>query len=179
MRSIAAYVGLGSNLDNPAQQVQSAVEALRRDQDMAVTACSRLYRNPPMGPQDQPEYVNAVVAMTTTLAARVLLERLQAIESQLGRSRDGQRWGPRIIDLDLLVYGEAIIDEAGLHVPHRGIAERAFVLVPLAEIAPNLDIPGRGAIAALLGAIDASAVVPLAEPPTATARDVRAGRGVA
>ncbi|MGE0486619.1 MAG: 2-amino-4-hydroxy-6-hydroxymethyldihydropteridine diphosphokinase [Gammaproteobacteria bacterium] len=158
------YIGLGSNLDDPAGHVRQAFVALDELPDTRLVGRSRLYRNPPMGPQDQPDYVNAVCALDTTLAAAVLLEALHSVERAQGRVRDGRRWGPRTLDLDLLVYGKLEIARPGLHVPHPGIAERAFVLVPLAEIAPALDIPGLGPVTALLDAIDRTSVVPLDEP---------------
>lgn len=111
-----------------------------------------------MGPQDQPDFVNAVAAMETELSARALLEALQEIERQQGRDRSGERWGPRTIDLDLLVFGAAIVNETGLEVPHPGIASRAFVLIPLREIAPGLVIPGLGEIDTVTDTIDASAL---------------------
>ncbi|MCB1745949.1 MAG: 2-amino-4-hydroxy-6-hydroxymethyldihydropteridine diphosphokinase [Gammaproteobacteria bacterium] len=156
-----AFVGLGSNLDDPAGQVRRAFTALAALPGTSLAARSRLYRNPPMGPQDQPDYVNAVAALDTTFTAEALLDALQGVERAHGRVRDGTRWGPRTLDLDLLVYADAVIATAGLHVPHPGIAERAFVLVPLAEIAPRLDIPGLGAVADLLEAVDRTSVVPL------------------
>lgn len=111
-----------------------------------------------MGPPDQPDYVNAVVRLRTGLDPHTLLKELQAIERSQGRVRDGQRWGPRIIDLDLLIYGDEIIDEPGLRVPHPGLAERAFVLIPLSEIDPQIVIPDLGSIDELLVGIDGSDV---------------------
>ncbi|MGR8919424.1 MAG: 2-amino-4-hydroxy-6-hydroxymethyldihydropteridine diphosphokinase [Gammaproteobacteria bacterium] len=165
-RRVTAYVGLGSNLDEPAEQLRAALVALRQLPETRLVAESALYGNPPMGPQDQPDYVNAVAALETGLDARALLAELQAIERARGRVRDGKRWGPRVLDLDLLLYGAEVIAVEGLTVPHPGIAERAFVLVPLAEIAPGLTLPTLGPLDALLAAVDRSSVVPLA---TATA----------
>ena len=159
--TVTAYVGLGSNLDDPAQQVALAMQRLAHLEKSALLASSRLYRNPPMGPQDQPEYVNAVVKLSTELDAHGLLAALQAIERDSGRQRMKLRWGPRIIDLDLLLYGTHIINSPTLTVPHGGLAERAFVLLPMAEIEPQLDLPLLGPIANLLQAIDCRAVVPL------------------
>lgn len=156
-----AYIGLGSNLDDPAAQIRKALGALECLPGTRCVAASRLYRNPPMGPQDQPDYVNAVAALETNLNADELLAALQGIERAQGRVRAAQRWGPRRIDLDLLVYGTARIARPGLHVPHPGIAERAFVLVPLAEIAPTLHVPGFGALQDLLARTDIEAVVAL------------------
>jgi 2-amino-4-hydroxy-6-hydroxymethyldihydropteridine diphosphokinase len=162
--AVTAYLGLGSNLDDPAAQIARAIAALEALPDCTLRAVSSFYRNPPMGPQDQPDYVNAVVALDTRLAPRALLAAMQAIERSQGRDRDGQRWGPRTIDLDLLVYGNTVLDEVHLQVPHPGIAERAFVLVPLAEIAPKISIPGQPELAVLLAAVDRASVVPMAAP---------------
>lgn len=159
MPSVTAYIGLGSNLDSPAAQVAAAIDALADLPDSTLRAVSSYYSNPPMGPQDQPDYVNAVVALDTRLAPRALLDAMQAIERSQGRDRSVQRWGPRTIDLDLLLYGDAVIAEDHLTVPHPGIHERAFVLVPLAEIAPQVSIPGQGALATLLAATDRASVV--------------------
>jgi 2-amino-4-hydroxy-6-hydroxymethyldihydropteridine diphosphokinase len=141
-----AYVGLGSNLDGPVQQVRAAMHRLDGIEATRVLARSSLYRSAPLGPVEQPDFVNAVVTIETRLAPRRLLGALQAIESDIGRE-PAERWGPRRIDLDLLVYGDAVIDEQGLNVPHPGIAERNFVLLPLREIAPDLVIPGLGPLA--------------------------------
>ena len=168
--AVTAYLGLGSNLDDPAAQVGQALAALARLPDSRLVAVSSLYRNPPMGPQDQPDYVNAVAALETRLAPRALLDAMQAIEREQGRDRRGQRWGPRTIDLDLLVYGEQVIAEHHLHVPHPGIAERAFVLVPLAEIAPEVVIPGLPPLATLLARVDRASVVPMPAAHRSTPR---------
>lgn len=146
---VVAYIGLGSNLDDPLRQVGRALEALRHIEASRLVAQSSLYRSPPMGPPDQPDYINAVACLHTRLPALELLEALQVIEQAHGRVRD-RHWGPRTLDLDLLLYGAAQIDEVRLRVPHPGIAERAFVLYPLAELDATLRIPGRGAVRALL-----------------------------
>ncbi len=159
---IAVYVGLGSNLDHPAAQIKRALSALAELPETRLLAASRLYRNPPMGPQDQPDYVNAVASLETALDARHLLAALQAIERAQGRVRGQQHWGPRTIDLDLLLYGSEVIAEPGLVVPHPGIAERAFVLIPLHEIAPTVAIPGHAAIDQLLARVDRSGVIAMA-----------------
>ena len=159
--TVTAYVGLGSNLDNPAAQIAAAIDMLAALPDATLRAVSSFYRNPPMGPQDQPDYVNAVVALDTRLTPRALLDAMQAIERAQGRDRSGLRWGARTIDLDLLVYGDTVLDEDHLQVPHPGIAERAFVLVPLAEIAPQISIPGHGLLSTLLAAVDRVSVVPM------------------
>lgn len=150
-----AYIGVGSNLQDPAQQVRAALALLAELVDSRVVACSALYRNPPMGPADQPDYVNAVAGLLTRQAPDALLRSLQALEQRLGRVREaGDRWGPRIIDLDLLVYGRLQHSVPGLNLPHPGIFERNFVLLPLCDIAPALEVPGQGIVAAMAAAVD-------------------------
>lgn len=147
---VKAYIGLGSNLGDPVAQVRRALEELECLPRTRVLAVSSLYRNPPMGPQDQPAYVNAVAAIATGLAAEHLLDELLAIEAAHGRRRGEQRWGPRQLDLDLLLYGDQRIDTGRLQVPHPGVGERRFVLAPLAEIDPELRIAGLGSVRSLL-----------------------------
>ena len=149
---VPAYIGLGSNLDDPAGQVRRALAALAVMPDTRLIASSAFYRSPPMGPQDQPDFVNAVAGLLTCLPARELLGALHAIEDAQGRRRDGPRWGPRTLDLDLLLYGGLCLDEDDLVLPHPGLAERAFVLVPLLELAPGLRVPGGASIARLAAA---------------------------
>lgn len=161
-----AYIGLGSNLDHPARQLEIALTALAALPGTTLVARSRLYRNPPLGPPDQPDYVNAVAAIDTDLAPLALLDGLQSIESAQGRVRDGSRWGPRTIDLDLIAYGAATIDLPGLKVPHPGLAARNFVLIPLHEIAPDVAIPGHPPLAALIAALDGGQLVPLSADPS-------------
>ena len=156
-----AFVGLGSNLDEPVVQVERAIEALGRLPHSTVTKRSSLYRTEPWGGIEQPDFVNAVVALETALPANDLMEELLAIERRLGRRRDVERYGPRVIDLDLLLYDDTVIDAAQLRVPHPHLHERAFVLVPLAEIAPDASIPRRGSVAAALAAVDRTACVRL------------------
>lgn len=153
-----AAVGLGSNLNDPVAQVRGALAALAALPDSELLAASSLYRNPPMGPQDQPDYVNAAALLRTRLTAQALLQELQALERRQGRVRE-RRWGPRTIDLDLLLWGGATINEPGLIVPHPGLHERPFVLYPLAEIAPGLHVPGRGRVDALAAACSAASLV--------------------
>ena len=141
-----AYIGLGSNLDDPAAQIRRAIWHLERLPDGDVLEVSSLYRSAPFGPVEQPEFVNAAARLATQSDGRALLQSLQEIETSMGRVRDGQRWGPRVIDLDLLVLGDQRIDEEDLAVPHPGIAERNFVLLPLRELAPDLIIPGLGPV---------------------------------
>lgn len=147
---VPAYVGLGSNLDSPASQVQRALAELESLDDVRFVTASALYRNPPLGPQDQPDYVNAVAGLLTRLPPQELLGQLQALELRLGRIREeGDRWGPRIIDLDLLVYGNLTMQNPDLNLPHSGISERNFVLLPLCDIAPWLTVPGKGSASVL------------------------------
>lgn len=148
-----AYVGLGSNLGEPPAQLRSALAALGGIPATRLVAESALYRNPPMGPQDQPEYVNAVAALLTTLTAGELLRALQQVETDFGRKRDGPRWGPRTLDLDLLLFGDLRLASDELTLPHPGLTSRPFVLIPLHEVAPALRIPGGPSIASLLTAV--------------------------
>jgi 2-amino-4-hydroxy-6-hydroxymethyldihydropteridine diphosphokinase len=152
-----ALVGLGSNLDNPAHQVGRALDALAARTDLRLVRRSRLYHSMPWGKTDQPAFINAVAEIETELAPHALLRALLDTERGLGRIRgDTPRWGPRVIDLDLLLYGSRMIDEDGLRVPHPHLHERAFVLLPLNELGPERIIPGHGTVAELLGRIDAS-----------------------
>jgi len=140
-----AYIGLGSNLNDPQQQILTAFDALDSIDGCQLTARSSLYGNPPMGPQDQPDYVNAVAELETSLSAQQLLTAMLETELAFGRDRNAAvHWGPRILDLDLLVFGAEVIDEPALKVPHTGICDRNFVLLPLMEIAPALEVPGLG-----------------------------------
>ena len=144
---IRVYLGLGANLDAPLQQLQQAVTALSQLPQSQLAAVSSFYGSKPMGPQDQPDYVNAVAALDTTLPAETLLNELQRIELEQGRQRKDDRWGPRTLDLDILLYGEEILATPRLTVPHYGVHQREFVLYPLLELAPQLHIPGLGALA--------------------------------
>ena len=144
-----AYVGLGSNLQGPAYQLESAIEMLAAIPKTRLIATSSLYRSAPLGGIEQPDFVNAVAGLMTRLPARELLAALLDIEKAQGRERSDTRWGPRVLDLDLLVYGDQVIDDVGITVPHPGIAERNFVLLPLAEIAPQLVIPALGRVAGI------------------------------
>ena len=156
---LPAYIGVGSNLQDPAHQVRTALALLAELADSRVVSCSPLYRNPPMGPADQPDYVNAVAGMLTRQAPEVLLQSLQALEQRMGRVRKaGDRWGPRIIDLDLLVYGRLQHSVPGLNLPHPGIFERNFVLLPLCDIAPTLEVPGQGIVAVMAAGVDRNAL---------------------
>ncbi len=145
-----AYIGLGSNLEKPVTQLRSAVDSLRAAPGMEVIRVSSFYRNPPMGPQTQPDYVNAVVELSLDLTPDALMDQLEAIENAHGRQREGERWGPRTLDLDILLYGEEFVETPRLTIPHPGMAKRPFVLKPLLEIAPDLVVPGLGAVEKLL-----------------------------
>lgn len=147
---VQAWIGLGSNLEQPEQQVRSALDELTGIPDTRLIAASSLYRSAPMGPEDQPSYINAVACLETGLTATALLDALQAIETAHGRIRNGERWGPRTLDLDILLYANEQIANRRLTVPHPGIAERSFVVYPLAEIARDLEIPGLGSLRELL-----------------------------
>lgn len=144
-----AYVGLGSNLQGPARQLESSFELLDAIADTRLILRSSLYRSAPFGGIEQPDFVNAVAALLTRLSPMDLLLELKGIERARGREQGGVRWGPRVLDLDLLVYSGQRIDDPLLCVPHPGIAERNFVLLPLAEVAPDLTVPGLGRIASI------------------------------
>ena len=142
-----AYVGLGSNLEGPGRQIEAAFELLQEIPETRLIARSSLYRSAPFGGVEQPDFINAAAALLTRLVARELLGEFQAIERARGRERGGLRWGPRVLDLDLLVFSDLVIEDPGLSVPHPGIAERNFVLLPLRDLAPDLVIPGLGRVA--------------------------------
>lgn len=148
-----AYVGLGSNLDDPAARVRRAFGQLAAIPDTRVVLRSSLWHTPPVGPVEQPPFVNAVAGLLTRLAPQDLLAALLAAEREQGRRRE-VRWGPRTLDLDLLVHGRVVLDESQLVLPHPEMGSRAFVLYPLAEIAPLLDVPGRGRVALLREGVD-------------------------
>lgn len=139
---VRAFLGLGGNLGDPAQAMAAALQAIDADAASRVVGVSDLYRTPPWGKTDQPDFINATAEIATGRSARGLLELCLETERGLKRVRS-ERWGPRTVDLDVLVYGEAEIAEPGLHVPHPRMLERAFVMVPLAEIAPDLVLSGK------------------------------------
>lgn len=147
------FIGLGSNLEQPVKQIKKARTAINRLEKVQEAAFSSLYQSSPMGQKNQPDYINAVMAVNTSLKPLALLRRLQQIENQQGRTRTDQRWTARTLDLDMLLYGDQQIDIPDLLAPHYGIADRAFVLYPLYEIAPKLDIPGFGHISDLIAKI--------------------------
>jgi 2-amino-4-hydroxy-6-hydroxymethyldihydropteridine diphosphokinase len=148
-----AYVGIGSNLGDPAQQVRAACSALAALPDSLLVRCSSLFGSRPMGPQHQPDFCNAVAGLLTELDAPTLHAALRATELRMGREPARERWGPRVIDLDLLAYGEQQRTDPELTLPHPGIAERHFVLQPWCEIAPDYVVPGLGRVAALAARI--------------------------
>lgn len=148
--TVTAYVALGSNLDDPRQQVLKAFAELGQLPDSRCLKQSRLYKSAPMGPADQPNYINAVAELETELEPEALLSALQAIEAAHGRRREGERWGPRTLDLDILLYGDRCVELPDLQIPHAGLAERAFVLYPLYEIAGDIEIPRYGPLNKLL-----------------------------
>jgi len=145
-----AFIGLGSNLGDREAALRGALELLGED----VVAVSSFRETEPVGYLDQPAFLNAAAALETGLEPRALLERLLGVERELGRTREGPRHGPRTIDLDLLVYDDRVIDEPGLVVPHPRLAERRFVLEPLAELDPGLVVPGQGGVAELLSRLE-------------------------
>ena len=147
------YVGLGSNLGDREGTIRQALERLAADARIEVVAVSSLRETDPVGYLDQQRFLNGAVALRTKLPPRALLERLQDVERELGRDRSGPRYGPRTIDLDLLLYGAETVNEPGLEIPHPRLAERLFVLEPLAELNESLEVPGRGSVRALLTAL--------------------------
>jgi 2-amino-4-hydroxy-6-hydroxymethyldihydropteridine diphosphokinase len=148
-----AYVGLGANLGPREVTLLRAVDLLAETEGVDVVAVSQLRETDPVGVVDQPMFLNGAVALETSLSARDLLALLLAVERELGRVR-AERWGPRTVDLDLLVYGDDVVDEPGLRVPHPRVRERRFALEPLAELDPDLAIPGLGRVSDALAALD-------------------------
>ncbi|MGH8274907.1 MAG: 2-amino-4-hydroxy-6-hydroxymethyldihydropteridine diphosphokinase [Gammaproteobacteria bacterium] len=157
-----AWIGLGGNVGEPEKELVRAFIELNELPDTELRARSHLYRTKPWGSVPQADFVNAVARLETGLEAEALLDELLAIETRHGRKRR-ERWGPRILDLDLLLYGEKHIVAERLEVPHPRIAERAFVLVPLAELAPEVEVPGAGRVSELLARVDRGGVTPLAD----------------
>ncbi len=143
-----AYIGLGSNLEAPAEQIKTALTDLQSLPATQLLKTSSLYASPPMGPQDQPDYINAVALLDTSLSAHELLDALQAIEQQHGRQRK-RHWGERTLDLDILLYDQQMIEDERLSVPHPGLTQRAFVIYPLLEIAGDISIPGHSNLQAI------------------------------
>lgn len=148
------YIGLGANLGDRGRTIRMALELLESDPEIDVVAVSSLRETDPVGYTDQPKFLNGAAALSTELPPRAVLERLLQIERELGRERSGPRYGPRTIDLDLLLYGNEEVDEPGLRIPHPRLAEREFVLEPLAELDSDLEVPGAGSVRALLAALE-------------------------
>lgn len=150
-----AYIAIGSNLASPLEQVNAAVQALGDIPQTRVVALSSFYRTPPLGPQDQPDYLNAAIALDTAFNAEALLDNTQRIELQQGRVRKEERWGPRTLDLDIMLFGDAVINTERLTVPHYDMKRRGFMLWPLFEIAPDLIFPDGESLSALLAQLNA------------------------
>jgi 2-amino-4-hydroxy-6-hydroxymethyldihydropteridine diphosphokinase len=159
---VTAAIGLGGNIGDAAGTLRDALQALDTLPGTRLLRASPLFRTPAWGNTEQADFVNAAALLRTGLDARALLDALLELERRFGRDRGaGEPWGPRTLDLDLLLYGEAVIDEPGLCVPHPRLHERAFALVPLARIGPDLRIPGRGRVSTLLDGVDTAGCVPL------------------
>ena len=148
-----AFIGLGSNMNSPRQQITTAIQSLGEIQSTQMISASSLYESKPVGPQDQGDYINAVMKLETDLVAIALLDSLQAIENDHGRERK-QHWGPRTLDLDILLFGDQVIHNGRLTIPHAEICNRPFVLVPLAEINPDCVIPEKGLVTDLVSKVD-------------------------
>lgn len=160
---VRAYIGLGSNLSSPLHQVRQAIAELAQIAQSRLCAVSRLYSSVPLGPADQPDYVNAVAAIDTRLSPLALLDALQHIEGQHGRVRGPVQWGPRTLDLDLLLYGNQQIDEERLIVPHPGLFERGFVLYPLTDIASDLLLPDGRSLQSVCASVSGEGLLPLSD----------------
>jgi 2-amino-4-hydroxy-6-hydroxymethyldihydropteridine diphosphokinase len=152
-----AYVGVGSNLGDRETTIRRAVTLLDRAEGVEVVAVSALHETEPWGPVEQPPFLNGALALETALGPRALLDVLLDAARRLGRVRDGERWGPRTIDLDVLLYGDLVVDEPGLEIPHPRLHERRFALEPLAELAADVVIPGRGTVSGALAGLDDAA----------------------
>ena len=161
------YIGLGSNLAEPQSQLRAALQTLQSLPDSRFIGCSSLYASDPLGPADQPRYVNAVAALDTRLEPHALLDQLQRIELEQGRQRKAERWGPRTLDLDILLFGERVLHDERLTVPHYHMHARAFVLYPLAELAPGLQLPDGRALTDLLADCPFTGLERIAEAPLA------------
>jgi 2-amino-4-hydroxy-6-hydroxymethyldihydropteridine diphosphokinase len=149
-----AYVGLGSNMGDRERMLWSAIHMLTFNPEVEVVAVSSFRETDPVGFEDQPRFLNAAAAIDTELEPRPLLDLLLSVERELGRSRGGPRFGPRTIDLDLLLYEDEVVDEPGLEIPHPRLHERRFALEPLAELDPDLSVPEKGSVQALLAAVE-------------------------
>ena len=161
-QAVIAYVGLGANLGDPAATVRAAAQRLAALDDSDLLGLSRLYRTPAWGVEAQPDFINAVAGLRTSLAPLDLLARLLDIEREYGRDRTReQRWGPRTLDLDLLLYGDCVLDVAGLQLPHPRLHERAFALVPLLDLDAEVWIPGQGRARDAVSVLEQSNIQPL------------------
>tara|TARA_Y100000034_G_scaffold57926_1_gene70689 strand:- start:2165 stop:2653 length:489 start_codon:yes stop_codon:yes gene_type:complete len=158
---IPVYIGLGANLEAPVAQLHNAVKALSTLADCELEKVSLFYSSKPMGPQDQPDYVNAVALLHTTLSPEALLDELQRIELEQGRQRKDERWGPRTLDLDILLFGEQTINTERLTVPHYGLCEREFVVYPLLEVSPELKLPNGNTLADIAQQVPLNGLTPL------------------
>ena len=158
-----AWLGLGSNLQQPVVQLRQALARLDDADGLEVLRVSSFYRTPPWGDEQQDDFINAVAEIETSLDPIPLLRTLQSLENAMGRQRSGRRWGPRLIDIDLLLYGDQQYHSADLEVPHPRMHERAFVLIPLSELDAELEIPGHGAVTGLLQPLDESGICKLAD----------------
>lgn len=158
-----SYIALGSNLGDPLEQVRTALKALTRLPLSSVVGRSSLYLSQPMGPQNQPSYINAVVALETSISAVRLLRALQQVEDEQGRIRGSQRWGPRTLDLDILLYNGLVIEHPILNLPHLGLRMRPFVLYPLFELAPELVLPDGNSLKSLLKTVHPEGLQRLSE----------------
>ena len=156
-----AWLGLGANLHEPAQQLRQALTEIKAVEGVEVLRTSSFYSTPPWGDEDQDDFINAVTQVETSLDPLALLHAMQSIEHAMGRQRKGRRWGPRLIDIDLLLYGDEQLLTDELELPHPRMHKRAFVLVPLAELEPGLKIPGQGGIEKLLEQLDCSNIHPV------------------
>ncbi|OEE58202.1 2-amino-4-hydroxy-6-hydroxymethyldihydropteridine diphosphokinase [Enterovibrio norvegicus] len=159
---IRVYIAIGSNLGNPVEKASLAIDALKQLPNTQFVCCSSLYSSKPMGPSDQPDYVNAVAIVDTLLEPLDLLDQTQRIELKFGRERKDERWGPRTLDLDILLFGDLQINSERLTVPHYGMKVREFVLYPLAEIAPDLHLPDGSAVTDLVAVVDKNGLTAIA-----------------
>jgi len=155
------YIGLGANLDDPIAQLHNAVDALRNLAQCQLITVSKFYASKPMGPQDQPDYVNAVAMLSTSLAPEALLDSLQKIELEQGRQRKSERWGPRTLDLDILLFANDIINTPRLVVPHYGLCQREFVVYPLLELEPALILPDGRTLQSISNNVALNNLIPL------------------
>lgn len=153
-----AWLGLGSNQQKPVKQVRLAIAGLANSVDIEVLQASSFYSTPPWGDENQADFINAVVQVETRLKPLELLHRIQEIENQMGRERSARRWGPRCIDIDILLYADQTIRADELEIPHPRMHERCFVLLPLSELEPDLEIPARGTVAQNLLGVDCAGI---------------------